>query len=173
MPSHQTISKSLRILSQIFLILTPIMVILSWSNNNFHQFFSVVNWEIDINALPLDSKIYAILISLIPSSLWMAALYYLSKLFKHFEDNKLFSVANVYYLKKVGLFLFLEAIISLLTVPALSIITTMHNGVGNRELRLAISTNDIYNIAVAGVVMICAWVMYEGFKLKQEHDYTV
>jgi len=170
------ISYRFRLLFQCLLFLAPLFVCLNWSNFNFWLQFANVDPEpfgTPIHSLTLSSRFGAILISFIPAGMWMMALYYLIKLFKLYERNQIFTANNVIFIKKIGCALFAEVMARFLLEPFLSLIVTMHNPPGHRMMVVSFGTPDFAGLMFSGIVILVAWIMQEGQKLKEESEFVV
>jgi uncharacterized membrane protein len=178
MTSHRikVISRRFRLFFQFLVILTPVLVCMNWSNwDLWHQFAHVDQepYGTSIQSLHFSSRFLAIVTSMIPASLWMAALFYLSRLFRLYEQDLFFTQNNVNCIKNIGYALFAQAIARFLTEPILSLVVTMNNPPGKRLISISFGTPDIYSLVISGVVIIVAWVMHEGQKLQEESNLVV
>jgi hypothetical protein len=53
------------------------------------------------------------------------------------------------------------------------VVLTWKNGPGERILAMSFSSNNIVVILIACIVILISWIMAEGHKLQEEHEYTV
>jgi hypothetical protein len=67
----------------------------------------------------------------------------------------------------------LQTITSFMMTPIQSILLTWHNEPGHRMVSLGLSSAQIEQLLMAGVLYFIAMVLYEGAKMKTEQDYTV
>jgi hypothetical protein len=58
---------------------------------------------------------------------------------------------------------------SLIAQPALSVLLTLYNPVGHRQLTLGVSTTELFTLFVAGTIWLIAGVMTHASALAEEN----
>lgn len=97
----------------------------------------------------------------------------LIKLLRSYQRGELFSAYTLMLFKKISRIVFIWSLYAPIEQTLLTLITTLHNPVGQRELSFALSSNDVLHIFIAGFFLIMTSLMHEGYQLKHEHDLTV
>jgi hypothetical protein len=95
------------------------------------------------------------------------------KLLRSYQRGELFSAYTLMLFKKISRIVFLWSLYTPIEHTLITLITTLHNPVGQRELSFALSSTDILHILIAGFFLIMTSLMHEGYQLKHEHDLTV
>ena len=78
----------------------------------------------------------------------MMILYFLIKLFKLYEQGKIFALSNVKYLKKIGICMLINQEVSFIYEALISFVLTLHNPAGHHTASISFGTYDIYNIVM-------------------------
>lgn len=175
----QRISLILRVVFQIAFVLWPIMLITYWSFAprlipSFSYFIRLIPDGLEIlHPITPTDACWGLLIGLLPSAIIMAILYFLIKLFKLYEQGKIFTVLNVKYIKNVGITMLIGQVVNFIYEGLISFALTFHNPAGHKVATVSFGTFDVYNILTAIMVIVISWIMAEGCKLQEEHQYTV
>lgn len=100
-------------------------------------------------------------------------LWQLKGLFGCYAKGKIFTADNTTYIRRTALAFLGIAFISILVSTATTLVLTANNPVGHRILSLTFGTQQISDILTGLVLVVIAWIMDEGRKLKEDADYTV
>ncbi|MBS0287260.1 MAG: DUF2975 domain-containing protein [Proteobacteria bacterium] len=173
----QSISHKMQILFETLLILAPVATIAYWT---FYEFFAQVgiNWfsyefyhqTITVN---YKSKILAMIVTFIPTSVIMYGIIRLKKLFFNYSNNLFFTHENVVIYRQLGKALFALVIADILIIPLLSFALSYQNPVGSRFISVAIGSSEIITLIIGFIVMTVSYVMNEAYKLELEAQHTV
>lgn len=175
----QRVSLFLRVIFQLAFVAWPILVITYWSFApslipNFMHIISFIPDRLEIlHPITTGDAFWGCLISVLPSAIIMTILYFLIKLFKLYEEGKIFTRLNVKYLKNIGITMLIGQVINFISEGLMSFALTFHNPVGHRIASFSFGTPDVYNILTAIMVIVISWIMAEGCKLQEENQYTV
>lgn len=175
----QRVSLFLRVIFQIALVLWPILVITYWSFAqslipNFMGVISLIPHGLEIlHPITTADAFWGFLISLLPSVIIMTILYFLIKLFKLYEQGKIFTLLNVKYIKNIGITMLIGQIVNFIYEGLITFALTFHNPAGHKVASVTFGSPDIYNILTAVMVIVISWIMAEGCKLQEENQYTV
>ena len=182
MEKIQKASHRFRILFQTIFYFTPIVIAIFWLNFNwFYSLMPAINISINepgltatfANGLPLDIRLGAFLVSLLPAGIFMLGIHHLIKLFRLYEQGKLFTLQNALYIRQLGLSFFVWVLIGFPYEALLSFIVSLHNQPGKHLISIGFSSPDITAMITGALVLLLAWIMQEGYKLQEEHTYTV
>ncbi|MBX7067373.1 MAG: DUF2975 domain-containing protein [Parachlamydiales bacterium] len=124
----------------------------------------------DLNEL---QKFLAFLVNLIPLSFSMASLAFLSRLFAAFEKLDLFAKGNVQLLKRAGWALVWGQICYPFYIALQSLTLTFRNPVGERNISVAIGSNQFEILAIGLSILVASWVFEEAVKIHEEQQGTV
>jgi hypothetical protein len=62
------------------------------------------------------------------------------------------------------------ALAAIVTVPVISVLFTLHNSPGSRQLILALSSDHVFTLFFAAVVWLMADIMSQGQALAEENE---
>jgi hypothetical protein len=124
-------------------------------------------------ALPFSTLLLAFIVSMIPGSVAVYAVFNLRKLFGLYEDGVIFSEENVRCFRNLGYALVIWVASILIFRPLSSIVLTLNNTVGERQLVIGIGSSDLTTLLTGLVVVLISWVMNEASKLEDEQAHTV
>ena len=74
---------------------------------------------------------------------------------------------------KLGICFFVWVIIGFPYEALLSLIVSMHNAPGKHLISIGFGSPDITAIITGSLILLLSWIMQEGYKLQEEHAYTV
>lgn len=186
------VSQIFRIFFQIAFILIPCLVAISWLNAPYNMdwnwlahasvtkqsgfAFSPMPANVKVLILhPLSAmtKFYGFLITLIPTAIQLAMLYFLIKLFKLYELGEIFSSKNVKCIRYIGYSMLIGQALNPVYEGLLSLAMTWHNPHGHRIAIISLSGANIAILITAFLIILISWIMAEGSKLHEEQTYTV
>lgn len=168
------VSRRYLVLFNILLVVTPFATFSYWG------FFNSLpkGFHAELPILPVESLSgfqlsLGVLISLLPLGVTLNGLVTLKSLFRLYADGIVFSIDNVKYFRRLG-YVFIAAVIAnAIFTPLISLVITSSNPAGERALVAQFGIVDLYTLIAGGIILVIAWVMKEGSKLKDEQEYTV
>lgn len=119
------------------------------------------------------TRVLGCLVSMIPMAIMIYGLLHLGHLFRLFSEGEIFGAENVYELLKFTRSLFAYGIVNPFAGALISVIVTMNNPPGKKQLVIALGSQDLTIFFIATVFLIIAWVMAEGHKLSEENAQIV
>ena len=102
-----------------------------------------------------------------------ASLLSLARLFRLYEEGQIFTARVVATIRRLGFLIIGAQFADLLFQVLSSIVLTMHNGVGHREVSVGLGSNHLEMLLIAAIVIFSSWVMDEGRRLQAESDLTI
>lgn len=132
-------------------------------NNTLHIFTplsSATKWE-------------GFILSFIPGGVGMLIAYFLTRLFSCYERGAVFTQESIRFIKKIGIIMIVWAVLNPFYQVAISIILTMHNPHGYREIAITMNVDYVRNLIMAGLVFLIAYIMQEALKLHEDQSLTV
>ncbi len=169
-------SKYLQYFFLVAMIVEPLGVALAWAFADVETLTALVAFGdepgIDWNLTDLQ-RLLSFLVYLIPVSLSMLLFRALSRLFGLYSQGLVFTRDNVKRIRQAGLLLLAGQLVSPFYQSLLSLVLTMNNAPGQHMIMIGMDDSDISEIVTAVVIIVVAWVMDEGRKLKDEEALTV
>lgn len=179
----QRVSSFLRVIFQVAMVAWPLMLMLYWilaprHGSEFHGYnLPIVNFipnglEI-LHPITTTDVFWGVVIGLLPLVVIMTIFYFLTKLFKLYEQGKIFTALNVRYIKNIGITMLIGQVVNFIYEALISFALTFHNPAGHKFSSISFGSFDMYNIITAIMVIVISWIMAEGCKLQEENQYTV
>lgn len=179
----QRTSLFFRVLFQIIFILLPLLTIITWIYAP--EPISFLGSKIILSAfshgypivqpLTVDTKLLGFLISLLPLIVNLFVLYFLIKLFRLYEQGEIFTMNNVRYIRNIGYALLIGQLINPVYQALISMAMTWNNPPhqGLRIISISLDGTNIGIILMSLLIILISWIMLEGYKLKEEQQFTV
>lgn len=173
MDKVKQVSKSVKYLFKFLIWVVPICVIIYWSFVEVFIELGFSRYVLYYDRLMINSltKCLAILVSVIPVSIFIFILSRLVKLFDNYENGIIFSEQNAIIYKQLGsslvILAFIDAIYSALLSTAVSF--------QSRKAFLIIDfgINEAIYILSGVVIYLISLIMLEGYKINNELENTV
>lgn len=167
-------SRRLRTVFMVLLVLAPILNVIFWVGVGMGNDVLGHSLPVEVDPdTPASSLVIGCLISMIPTGVFMYALYQLIKLFGYYSKGVIFSKENVAVIRALGKSIITWEVANFLTSTALGVVLTLHRGPGKRLLVLNLQNSDIYALVAGFSVLTIAWVMNEARKIKEEQELFV
>lgn len=177
------VSMFFRFFFQFLLIALPLLLVMSWlyAPQELVWLWGVVK----MNAVPspylsrilhpLSSaeRIYGILVSSLPLSVYLFVLYALIKLFRLYEQGEIFSLNNVRYIRQVGYALLVSQALQPFYQFIMGVVLTMHNPKGQRVAIITLDQTNVGILLTGFMVILISWMMAEGCRLREEQQLTI
>jgi len=167
-------SHRLRKFFTVLLVLSPVLNVVFWVGVGMGN--EVLRHSLPVKVgpdIPAYSLVMACLVSMIPTGVFMYALYKLIKLFGYYGSGIMFARENVTTIRSLGKTIICWDITNFLCSIILGIVLTLHRGPGQRLLAVSLSNADIYALVAGFSVLTVAWVMDEARKIKEEQELIV
>ncbi len=100
-------------------------------------------------------------------------LWQLKGLFGCYAKGQIFTSENTAYIRRTAMAFLGIAFMSILVKTASILVLTLNNPPGQKLLSVSFGTPQISDILTGMILVVIAWIMDEGQKLKEEADYTV
>lgn len=118
-----------------------------------------------VTALP---RLMAFLSDLVPLSALIYGLKKLNRLFLLYENGHIFTNENVDCYRRLGRALMVWVACDIVNRSLLGIALTLDNPPGKRLLVIGLDGGDFTGVFVGLVILIIAWVMEEGRKIRED-----
>lgn len=178
MNNVQKISHRFRIVFTIGFWIIPIFTAGYWLTAGYPMVptvdvFIPENYLPLIATMPVWARLVGMLLTFIPAGVVMLILFFLIRLFKLFECNKIFTAENVRNIRRIGYTVLIGEIVSLFYHAAITALVSGTSGVVGTVTEIKFDIGDIATILTSFVVILIAWIMREGQKLQEESEYTI
>jgi hypothetical protein len=180
----RTLSKALRYVSYFLLILAPLFNIGYWVTNGyeflgaewssaFQMMFPKISEAQPLAQLSSELKFLALLVTFIPFGIFMLAVMFLGKLFKLYEEFKIFSAAAVRCIRSLGITLLIGQLLHPIYYGLFTLTMTISNPPGHRSIGISYGSDQFLLLMIAAIIILISWIMDEGRKLEEEQTATV
>ncbi|MCR9143502.1 MAG: DUF2975 domain-containing protein [bacterium] len=126
-----------------------------------------------VEPLPAALRTLAFGLTMAGASISMWGVYALIRLFRLYESGRIFLAENVACFRTIGRVCIAQAAANVLLVPVLSVILTLNNPAGQKQLALSFGSGSFFLLLAGGVILVIAAVMEEGRKLEEDRQLTV
>jgi len=171
------ISRLFRLLFQILFYLQPFFTALFWIFVKTPPANAIgIQLPVEPHYFTLNATIrtFGFLVSLIPTAFWMYGLHCLVKLFKNYEQGKIFVLKNALFYRNLGYTICIWFFVRFFYQALISLVVTFQNRpLHKSSIMIGLSNHDILLLIVGGVIILISWVMKEGYKLSEEQSLTV
>ncbi|MBA3953943.1 DUF2975 domain-containing protein [Candidatus Dependentiae bacterium] len=127
----------------------------------------------ELSAIPFSHRCIGFIVDGIALSILWVGIVFLNRVLKRFQAGDFFSLENIHLFTLLSRVALAWALYMPLRVTLLSLITTLHKGVGHRMLTLQLSIQDSINIGIFLGLALLTSLIEESSKLKKEHDLTI
>lgn len=170
LPRIRRISAIMRTLCTAATALIPITVIVMWASFEYwgpsHPEIASIPEVPD--HLPLTTRLLAGAIGLAQASIAVFAVWRLRRLFSLYADGLIFTAANTRCMRHFAAAVFAFAIAKPITGALLSVVLTMNNPPGHRQLAITAGSSELTTLFIGGVFLIIAWIMDEARAMAEE-----
>lgn len=166
------LSRLMSALSLIGMVTLPAAVIWCFLDPGNTQFLMLhLNHVGDgLNAsVPIQYRIDAMAIELVPVGFAVWALWSLSRVFANYAQGRVFGAEPLRHLNRLAVALFASVIADLFAQLPITALLTWHLGPHHREISLDFGSDDVSRLFVAGAVLVIARVMAEARRMADEN----
>ncbi len=126
-----------------------------------------------VGPVPALSRAAAFGVSMAAACVFLWGLWTLVRLFRLYESGRIFEMENVACFRTLGRVFIGQAAANLMLPPLLSVILTLHNPAGQKQLALSFGSGVFFLFLAGAIVLVIASVMEEGRKLEEERRLTI
>lgn len=182
MQNVQKLSRFIRIIFQICMVIIPLFTCFFWlvrgTPYDFLSASGMVSFSSDVSlytTLPLTygTKMVLCMIDLCTDCIYLYALMVLIHLFRNYERCDIFSLNNVILYRKLSYSVFYWIVGSFIQNTLFSVIVSFHNPAGQRVIDFGIDDSQVTALVFGVVILIISYVMKEGYLLADENKNTI
>lgn len=126
-----------------------------------------------LHPLTMLDKLSGFLVSMIPTGIMMAVMWYLMRLFRLYAKGVIFTLRNVAYIRKIGYALLIGQLVSPIYEAMMGLVLTYGNPVGQRCFTATLDQTNIAVVLIALLIVLISWIMAEGCKLQEDQQLTI
>jgi uncharacterized membrane protein len=182
----KVVSRLLRVGFQLCFFVVPVLLFFYWLNApkplEMLSHLIVVNMLPDphyvpanfpvINYLSPTTKILGFIFSFIPAGFVLVICHYLVKLFRAFENNEIFTISNVKFVRNISYLLLASQLIGQPIYQALLTVALTWNN-HPKMIMISFNQSNIGILVVSLLIILIAWIMTEGYKLREDQALTI
>ncbi|MCW5589007.1 MAG: DUF2975 domain-containing protein [Legionellales bacterium] len=176
----KALCKTLSILFMLMMLVLPALILSYWATFSHQHEFSAHWFQLLTPNLPVyynptwKTKLLAVFVSLPNLMIMVFILYHLSKLFKLYANDIIFTLQNVSCIKRIAVGLLLSELIYPFYQIAISLVLTLPNpNQAQRFIWVYFSPSDVLVVIIALVTFVVAWVMGRACQLQEEQALTI
>jgi len=177
MKKIERVSKIIRILAQVvfcftifaILVLTALTVFISEENHE-NIYLKVQGQEFLVEQFGFQARVLFLLVIFLWGLVFEKGVYQVIQLFKLYEKGKIFLSENVLRIKELGKVLILWSFVKLISDWGTVELVQLTSPSNTSSFSLSL---DFTALVVGILIMVVAWVMDEGRKLREEAELTI
>lgn len=127
----------------------------------------------DTTPFSLIHRMIILIINFLPLSITVLICHKLSRLFRLYEQGKLFEEENIKLIRSISIIMIIGEGIQFLYQPLMSIALTYNNPIGQRVAGMSIGTTNATTLIIAFIILIASWIVKEANQLKSETQLTI
>ncbi|MDQ8020846.1 MAG: DUF2975 domain-containing protein [Moraxellaceae bacterium] len=108
-------------------------------------------------------------VTLLSLGLLLGGLWQVRRCFQRFAAGHYFELATIRHLRRFAALTCASVVVSFVCTPVLSVLLTLNNAPGHRQLALGVSSEQLFTLFIAGMVWLIAAVMTHASSLAEEN----
>jgi hypothetical protein len=170
LPRIQRISRLMYGVCTVATVAIPLLIIGMWASFEYWgpshpQFAPIPNIP---DTLDLPTRLLAGAIGLLQASIAVFAVWRLRQLFGLYAQGLIFTTENTRCMRHFAAAVVAFAIAKPITGALLSVVLTMNNPPGQRQLAISAGSSELTTLFIGGVFLIIAWIMDEAREMAEE-----
>lgn len=169
------VSRAMSVLCTVGMIGLPIALAVVWTDPWETGWPYAAMRELNINPKTMPGYVpyVGFLITLIPIGAVIFGLMRLRDLFRLYATGRIFAPESARCLKHFAVAVLLQAILQPITGAALSVLLTLNNPPGQRQLAISFGSNEFGALIIGGLILTIAWIMGESARIAEENAQIV
>jgi hypothetical protein len=166
------LSRLMSVLSLLGLALLPALVVWSFLDPAGTRFLMLHMNHVGDGlsaSVPLDARLEALGLALVPVGFAVWALWSLARLFACYARGSVFGAEPLRHLSNVAVALFWSVLADFLAQAPITALLSWHLGPHHRTISLSIGSDDVSRLFIAGAVLVIARVMAEARRVADEN----
>lgn len=174
----QRIQRVSRIMVRICLamiVIMPFALVIYWATASAPELAAQGNLQASVIRAPLQvwQRVAAALVSGLPLACLLIGVWQAKRCFEQFVKGDVFTVYAVVCLRRFAGWVAAAALAAILAGMVISVLLTLNNPSGTRQLAVGISSNQVFTLFFAALVWLMADVIGQGQSLADENKQFV
>ena len=106
----------------------------------------------------------------VPMACVLLGVWQAKRCFAAFAQGQVFTAHATAHLRRFAGWIAAAALVAIVTVPVISVLLTLHNLPGTRQLVIALSSEHVFTLFFAALVWLMADIMGQGQALAEENE---
>ena len=160
---------------QVLMVLLPAILVIYWATQSAPELASQANLPAGKLQMPLQpwQRLVGALVSGVPLGLLLAGVWQAKQCFEQFAEGQVFTAQAVRHLRRMAGWVAFAALAAIVAGAVLSVVFTINNAPGTRQLAIGISSNHLFTAFFAALVWLMADVIGQGQTLAEENQQFV
>ena len=173
--SHlQRIQRISRIMVRVciaLIVLMPLALVIYWATATAPELAAQGNLQAAVIRAPLQvwQRIAAAFVSGLPLACLLMGVWQAKLCFEQFANGEVFTARAVGSLRRFAGWTAAAALATILAGAAISVLLTLHNPPGTRQLALGVGSNQFFTLFFAALVWLMADIIGQGQTLAEEN----
>lgn len=152
--------------------LLPVTLVWYWATTSAPELAVQGNLQPGAIQQPLQvwQRVAAGAVTAVPLALLLMGIWQAKRCFAQFAQGQVFTVQAVDGLRRFAGWVAAAALAAIVAGVVTSVLLTLHNAPGTRQLAVGVSSNQVFTLFFAGLVWLMADVIGQGQALAEENE---
>lgn len=152
--------------------LLPVTLVWYWATTSTPELAAQGNLQPGAIQQPLQvwQRVAAAAVTAVPLALLLMGIWQAKRCFSQFAQGQIFTVQAVDGLRRFAGWVAAAALAAIVAGAVTSVLLTLHNAPGTRQLAVGLSSNHVFTLFFAGLVWLMADVIGQGQALAEENE---
>ncbi len=122
------------------------------------------------SGITVSKRTVLLLVLSLPLCVTLYGLWNLRLLFDAYARGEVFAPAPAIHIRNVGMSMLVNVVLSVLVHSIGSVVLTIDNPAGSRQLTISISSDTYLLLLMGGLLVVIGWVMREAARISEENS---
>ena len=171
----QRISRMMARVCVALIVLMPLGLVVYWATTSAPELATQGNLQAEAMRAPLQiwQRVVAAAVSALPLACLLLGVWHAKLCFAQFANGEIFTASAVGHLRRFAGWTAAAALAAIMAGAAISILFTINNPPGTRQLALGVSSNQVFTMFFAALVWLMADVIGQGQAFADENKQFV
>lgn len=153
-------------------VLLPLAWLWQWTMVDAAQLALAARLPAGVIPLGLETwqRVAAAAANAVPMTCVLLGVWQVKQCFSAFAQGQVFTTQATAHLRRFAGWVAAAALAAIVTVPLMSVLLTLHNLPGSRQLVIALSSEHVFTLFFAALVWLMADIMGQGQALAEENE---
>ena len=154
------------------ILLLPVALVWYWATTAAADLATQGNLSANAIQLPLQlwQRVAAAVVTAVPLALLLVGIWQAKQCFEQFAQGHVFTAQATVQLRRFAGWVAAAALAAIVAGAVTSVLLTLHNLPGTRQLAVGLSSNHVFTLFFAGLVWLMADVIGQGQALAEENE---